>query len=108
MSTVDPFNLVVMRDPSSGAENLVNMQAPDFAVSLSEMMLPRGQHFHGYFEFYVATPFPLSTAKIKAELNLTDALSTVHHSGEQEIWYIGEGWRGGNVGQAHKSPGAYE
>jgi hypothetical protein len=97
-----------MRDPSSGAENLVNMQAPDLAVSLSEMMLPRGQHFHGYFEFYVATPFPLSTAKIKAELNLTDALSTVHHSGEQEIWYIGEGWRGGNVGQAHKSPGAYE
>jgi hypothetical protein len=104
-TTVDPFNLVTMRDPRTGEENLVNMQTDDLAASLSELMLARGQHSRGYLEFFIPEPLPLSNERIKAELTLTDSLNAVLRSGEQEIWYVGEGWRGGNTSQAHKSPG---
>jgi len=107
-TTVDPFNLVTMRDPSTGGENLVNSQTDDLAANLSEALLARGQHLQGYFEFFSAEPLPLNNARIKAELTLTDSLNAIHRSGEQEIWYVGEGWRGGNVSQAHKSLGRYE
>jgi hypothetical protein len=94
-----------MRDPGTGGENLVNMQTDDLAANLSEQMLARGQHMRGYLEFFIPKPLPLSNGRIKAELFLTDSLNAVHRSGEQEIWYVGDGWRGGNMGQAHKSPG---
>ncbi len=107
-TSVDPFNLVTMRDPSTGAENLVNMQTNDLAAHLGEIMLAHGQHLKGYLEFYIPEPLSLSNAKIKAELTLTDSLNSIHRSGQQEIWYVGEGWRGGNVSQAHKAPGKYD
>jgi len=104
-TTVDPFNLVTMREPGTGAENLVNMQTDDLAAILSENLVARGQHLRGYLEFYIPETLSLANAKIKAELTFTDSLNVVHRSGEQTIWYVGEGWRGGNMTQAHKSSG---
>lgn len=106
-TTVDPFNLVTMQDPSTGAENLVNMQTNDLAALLSENLVARGQHLRGYLEFYIPDALSLTNSKIKAELTLTDSLNVIHSSGEQMIWYVGEGWRGGNMTQAHKSSGRH-
>ncbi len=84
-TTVDPFNLVTMREPSTGAENLVNMQTDDLAAILSENLVARGQHLRGYLEFYIPETLSLANAKIKAELTFTDSLNVVHHHVEFAI-----------------------
>lgn len=59
------------------------MQTPDLVVSLSEVMLQRGQHFHGIFEFYVTTR-PCSATEAR-RISGDDALAMDIFSGSLYI-----------------------